>query len=82
MQQGAGTVAAPDQALGSGYWNCLFRREDPWNYASAYEQKKYAHTLEMIPSGPQNSALEVGCAEGLFTAMLCPRVLYLLRSVR
>ena len=56
------------------YWNALFRREDPWSYCSEYEQQKYAHTLELLPEGTSHSVLEIGCAEGIFTAMLAERV--------
>jgi peptidoglycan/xylan/chitin deacetylase (PgdA/CDA1 family) len=52
------------------HWNALFSREDPWDYSSAYEQQKYRHTLEMLPEEPLAQALELGCAEGLFTEML------------
>jgi SAM-dependent methyltransferase len=47
--------------------------EDPWSYAtSAYEQAKYAHTLEVLPV-EVGRALELGCSVGVFTAMLAPR---------
>lgn len=44
-------------------------RPDPWNYASDYEQVKYEQTLSLVPDGVRR-ALEVGCAEGAFTARL------------
>ncbi len=85
---GMGTVlaeAVPAQATGGSealgekdYWNHLFRREDPWNYTGAYEQTKYRHTLELLPTQDIANALEIGCAEGLFTAMLAPRTRSLL----
>ena len=56
------------------YWNGLFATVDPWNYASEYEQQKYRHTLELLPDSRGASAVEVGCAEGVFTEMLAPRV--------
>ena len=52
------------------YWNALFSREDPWNYASAYEQQKYKHTLDLLPDESFARVLELGCAEGVFTKML------------
>ena len=53
----------------------LFAREaDPWRYESRYEQEKYDRTLEVLPARRFRSALEVGCAEGHFTARLAPRV--------
>ena len=46
---------------------------DPWEYAtSAYEQAKYRRTLAHLP-GRIDSALELGCSVGVFTAMLAPR---------
>jgi SAM-dependent methyltransferase len=46
---------------------------DPWKYAtSTYEQKKYRRTLAHLPERI-DSALELGCSVGVFTAMLAPR---------
>lgn len=59
-------------------WEGIFSEEDPWNYKCEYEQKKYAHTLELLPRAPIRRAIEIGCAEGLFTEMLAPRVRQLL----
>jgi peptidoglycan/xylan/chitin deacetylase (PgdA/CDA1 family)/2-polyprenyl-3-methyl-5-hydroxy-6-metoxy-1,4-benzoquinol methylase len=56
------------------YWDGIFTNEDPWNYQNAYEQTKYQHTLEMLPESPIANATELGCAEGVFTEMLAPRV--------
>jgi len=51
-----------------------FRRADPWDYeTSAYERTKYDRKLAVLPRRPDPSAppyaraLEIGCAEGLFT---------------
>jgi peptidoglycan/xylan/chitin deacetylase (PgdA/CDA1 family)/2-polyprenyl-3-methyl-5-hydroxy-6-metoxy-1,4-benzoquinol methylase len=59
------------------HFDNVFFREDPWNYRSEYEQLKYSHTLEMIPQARFERALEVGCAEGLFTEQLAKRVAHL-----
>lgn len=69
---GAPEAATPDDR--AGYWDAFFTREDPWSYHSDYEQEKYARTLAVLPDGPIGSALEIGCAEGVFTEMLAPRV--------
>lgn len=53
-------------------------REDPWGYTNEYEQTKYEQTLELIPEVPIAKALEIGCAEGHFTAQLAPRTASLL----
>jgi peptidoglycan/xylan/chitin deacetylase (PgdA/CDA1 family)/SAM-dependent methyltransferase len=70
VQVVASPGADPDQAP----WENLFATPDPWGYGSAYEQTKYAHTLELLPDGPIGHALELACAEGHFTAKLAPRV--------
>jgi SAM-dependent methyltransferase len=51
--------------------------EDPWRYeSSAYEQRKYRHTLEYLPERTGRT-LELGCSIGVFTAMLAPRASHL-----
>ncbi|MBY5752026.1 trifunctional glycosyltransferase/class I SAM-dependent methyltransferase/polysaccharide deacetylase [Rhizobium leguminosarum] len=55
------------------YWEHMFERPDPWNYISVYEQVKYAQTLSLIPEGIEK-ALELACAEGIFTEKLAPKV--------
>jgi peptidoglycan/xylan/chitin deacetylase (PgdA/CDA1 family)/GT2 family glycosyltransferase/2-polyprenyl-3-methyl-5-hydroxy-6-metoxy-1,4-benzoquinol methylase len=47
---------------------------DPWKYSSPYEKTKYEHTLSLLPPGKIESALELACAEGHFTAQLAPCV--------
>ena len=52
-----------------------FLRKDPWNYRrSDLEQGKYQDILSLLPPRPIAEALEVGCAEGVFTKMLSSRV--------
>ena len=55
------------------YFEKVFARDSPWGYSSCeYEQKKYSRQLEAIRQccrQPKN-ILEVGCAEGIHTAML------------
>ncbi len=58
-------------------WETTFSKPDPWNYDSEYEVAKRNHVLELLPEGRILSALEVGCAEGHFTALLSPRVVEL-----
>jgi peptidoglycan/xylan/chitin deacetylase (PgdA/CDA1 family) len=60
------------------YWDGVFRNPDPWDYGSDYEQAKYRQTLDMVRRGPARRALEIGCAEGMFTAMLAGEVAELL----
>lgn len=68
---GASTASREDRSL---FWDTFFAREDPWDYGSDYEQEKYERTLALIPDEPIGAALEIGCAEGVFTRMLAPRV--------
>jgi len=56
------------------FWNRVFAKCDPWNYANSYEQTKYRHTLELMPDLPVANAIELGCAEGVFTEMLATHV--------
>ena len=55
------------------------RNNDPWNFESKpYEHQKYAATLDHLPRERYQSALELGCSIGVFTAMLAPRCARLL----
>jgi peptidoglycan/xylan/chitin deacetylase (PgdA/CDA1 family) len=62
------------------YWEAFFRKEDPWNYGSAYEQEKYDLQLELLPEGAIDTAVELACAEGRFTEKLAPRVRQLIAT--
>jgi SAM-dependent methyltransferase len=60
------------------YFGYKHREVDPWAYASSpYEQRKYARTLALVEGGGRRRdyarVLEVGCSEGVFTAMLAER---------
>jgi predicted TPR repeat methyltransferase len=56
------------------YFDTLYAANpDPWGFAtSSYEAEKYAATLAALHGRHFNSALEVGCSIGVFTAMLAP----------
>ena len=56
------------------YWENFYGREDPWNYGNSYEQSKYRQTLDSLPEGPIDNALELACAEGHFTVQLATKV--------
>ncbi len=56
------------------YFEAVFAREDPWSYGSDYERVKYQQTLSLLGGRRFASALEIGCAEGRFTAQLLPYV--------
>lgn len=55
------------------YWERVFEHPDPWNYVSIYEQVKYEQTLGLVPEGI-GKALELACAEGIFSAKLAQKV--------
>lgn len=55
-------------------WDHVFAKNDPWNYGSDYEQRKYEQTLDLLPDAPIERALELACAEGMFTPALSSRV--------
>ncbi len=64
--------AAP---YGRHHFEALFARgDDPWRYTTPYEGTKYEQTLGVIPPGPIDRALEIGCAEGHFTGTMSARV--------
>ncbi|MBB4521224.1 UNVERIFIED_ORG: peptidoglycan/xylan/chitin deacetylase (PgdA/CDA1 family)/GT2 family glycosyltransferase [Rhizobium sophorae] len=74
------TRLRPDEKKGAApvqseeeYWEHIFERPDPWNYLSIYEQVKYEQTLSLIPQGI-DKALELACAEGIFTEKLARKV--------
>ncbi|WP_170960040.1 glycosyltransferase [Rhizobium phaseoli] len=64
---------APQAQSAEDYWEQIFERPDPWNYLSVYEQVKYAQTMSLIPQGTE-TALELACAEGIFTEKLARAV--------
>ncbi|WP_145198791.1 trifunctional glycosyltransferase/class I SAM-dependent methyltransferase/polysaccharide deacetylase [Sphingobium sp. B2] len=74
----------PAEAERSGdrkaFWDSYFAHEDPWNYGSPYEQEKYRLQLSLLPDRPLGRALELACAEGVFTAQLADRVDHLLAT--
>jgi peptidoglycan/xylan/chitin deacetylase (PgdA/CDA1 family)/2-polyprenyl-3-methyl-5-hydroxy-6-metoxy-1,4-benzoquinol methylase len=59
--------------IGQEFENAFAENEDPWEYSSEYEQRKYADTLALIPANRRRAA-EIGCAEGMFTQRLAGRV--------
>ncbi|WP_184400689.1 glycosyltransferase [Rhizobium sp. BK650] len=69
-------AALSEAASKEEYWERVFERPDPWNYLSVYEQVKYEQTLSLIPEGIER-ALELACAEGIFTAKLAQKVGFL-----
>jgi peptidoglycan/xylan/chitin deacetylase (PgdA/CDA1 family)/SAM-dependent methyltransferase len=75
----AGSDAGPSGDR-RAYWESVYATADPWAYGSPYEQLKYQRTLDLLPPGPIDRALEVACSEGWFTTMLAPRVGHLVAS--
>jgi peptidoglycan/xylan/chitin deacetylase (PgdA/CDA1 family)/2-polyprenyl-3-methyl-5-hydroxy-6-metoxy-1,4-benzoquinol methylase len=58
-----------------GHFEMLFASHpDPWKNTSPYQQAKHEQILELIPPNGIEQALELGCAEGHFTAQLASRV--------
>jgi GT2 family glycosyltransferase/peptidoglycan/xylan/chitin deacetylase (PgdA/CDA1 family)/2-polyprenyl-3-methyl-5-hydroxy-6-metoxy-1,4-benzoquinol methylase len=51
-------------------WDRFYQAEDPWNFASSYEQLKYQRTFSLIADRQIGRALELGCSEGRFTELL------------
>jgi cyclopropane fatty-acyl-phospholipid synthase-like methyltransferase len=63
------------ETMGEDYFRALYARDpDPWRFAdSAYEQDKYARTLEALAARRYAQPLEVGCSIGVLTRMLAER---------
>lgn len=62
------------ELTGDDRWEAIFSSEDPWNYHCPYESLKYQRTLDLLPAEPIGRALELACAEGLFSVQLAGRV--------
>ncbi|MFL6353159.1 MAG: SAM-dependent methyltransferase [Bryobacteraceae bacterium] len=56
------------------YFSRLYQENgDPWNYESSeYETEKYEASLRALPRKQYQSAFEIGCSIGVFTAKLAP----------
>jgi peptidoglycan/xylan/chitin deacetylase (PgdA/CDA1 family)/2-polyprenyl-3-methyl-5-hydroxy-6-metoxy-1,4-benzoquinol methylase len=79
VERGSQIVPPSRDAHDRLHFESLFAAsDDPWDYGSEYERTKYAHTLALLPRRRVARALEIGCAEGRFTAQLAPRVRSLL----
>jgi peptidoglycan/xylan/chitin deacetylase (PgdA/CDA1 family)/2-polyprenyl-3-methyl-5-hydroxy-6-metoxy-1,4-benzoquinol methylase len=58
-----------------GHFEILFATQpDPWRNTSPSQRTRHEQILELIPPNGVNQALELGCAEGHFTAQLASRV--------
>ena len=61
------------QSASASYFQTLYDFvSDPWRYENQYEQIKYDQALSLL-DGVTARALELGCAEGMFTARLASR---------
>jgi peptidoglycan/xylan/chitin deacetylase (PgdA/CDA1 family) len=57
------------------FWEDFYAAADPWRYKdNAYEAVKYQQTLSLLPRHRVAKAMELGCAEGLFSMRLAARV--------
>jgi SAM-dependent methyltransferase len=69
-------------SLPRGYFEELYAKSlDPWGFnVRAYERRKYAITLAVLPRERYNRAFEPGCSIGVLTGMLAKRADVLLAS--
>lgn len=72
QDRAAASISLPPKNR-SEIWDDVFAEPDPWHYGSEYEQQKYRYTLDLIPETGIAKALELGCAEGMFSTLLAPR---------
>lgn len=61
-------------SLDAAYFDGIFEGDDdPWDLASSdYEARKFDTALDAISGRRYSDALEVGCAQGVFTERLVP----------
>ena len=60
----------------SAFDDIFAESEDPWGSGSEAERRRFAVTLAMLDEAEPNrfsSAVELGCAEGIFTEIIAPR---------
>jgi SAM-dependent methyltransferase len=67
-------VSRRERSVEGAWFERLYAEQgDPWGFeTSAYEQAKYAETIRALPRPRYADALEVGCANGVLTALLAP----------
>jgi SAM-dependent methyltransferase len=70
------SVTSRARRTDDGYFDEMWATgPDPWDHAGRfYEQRKYALTAGMLARETYESAFEPGCATGILTALLAPRV--------
>ena len=73
-----GRIASPEMSAhawnDTDWWTTFYAEIDPWGFSTnSWEAEKYARTLQLCGSGPFDSALEIGCGEGVFTEAVAPR---------
>lgn len=63
------------ETMAAAYFDALFSADpDPWRFrTSGYEQDKYRVTLGALLRDTYETAIEVGCANGVFTRLLAAR---------
>lgn len=70
------------KTLNTQYFEKVYAaNDDPWNFeTSAYEEEKYAATLEALPQSFYEDVLEIGCSIGVLTKMLAEKCTDLLAT--
>ncbi len=71
-------MAAPDAQPTASRFDREFQvRVDPWDYGRDVEQQRFQAATQMLDAAREARrfprALEIGCAEGMFTVLLVPR---------
>jgi predicted TPR repeat methyltransferase len=57
------------------HYDTVWSGDDPWSFDSSdYEQRRFAHQLDLLSDRRYRRALEIGCGGGAFSRLLSPLV--------
>jgi len=73
-------ASTEDDRFGAASFDGLFAAADPWRSDDEFEREKRARTVSLLPQADGLRALEIGCAEGHFTAQLAAHAEHVLAT--
>lgn len=73
-------MTRPSRSLPADYFETMFRgTDDPWDLeTSAYEQDKFARSIDALSTRTYLNGFEIGCAKGVLTEKVAPHCAALL----